>query len=461
MAPTPPPPHATAPPSHATAPAVGWSRSRRAPTLLVSPLVALAVLLVAPSAQAELKFQSPQTLSAGGQDASAPQVAVDPEDRVTVVWAIAPGVVQAVRLGSDGGVGTVRDLGEGGAPQLAIDTEGRATVAWTQFRPLGPPVVHWVRIGADGVPGEARTLAEGSAPQVAVDLQGRATVVWQADDGFGDERIQAVRIDADGTPGTIHTLSDEGRHAVLPEVAVDRQGRATVVWGGDPQEPHISREKVQVVRLGADGTPGDLHTLSAARAWRARLPQVAVDSKGRATVAWGERADRSRPRRSREVLVRAVRLGPDGEPGAVRTLSKRSPGGPELAVDSKGRVTVVWQRVARATAAIQSIRIGRRGAPGAPATLSRGDAASPRVTVDSKGRATVVWERSWKRAEGIQARRLGAGGAPGDVHTLSRGRVRVSDAQVAFDTNGRPTVVWQRTGGGARTIQFTRGRIRG
>ena len=95
--------------------------------------------------------------------------------------------------------------------------------------------------------------ADASAPELVIDSQDRATVVWVRSDDTND-RIQAVRLEADGTPGTIHDLSAAGKDASGPQLAIDSEDRTTVVW----LRSDGTNSRVQSVRLNAGGMPGDV-----------------------------------------------------------------------------------------------------------------------------------------------------------------------------------------------------------
>src|SRR4029450_3384780 len=206
-------------------------------TEAVLALCALVAGLMLPStAQARLAFP-PQDLSAVGESASDPSVAVDPEDRATVAWRRFDGALTRIES---------------------------------------------ARVDADGVPGEVSTLlpvAEDRLldPQVAVGPDGRATVVWESDTevfkksdcsaGGFSTCVQAVSIDPEGTPGPVMTVArfdpperdpDLGGPGKGPQVAVDSQGRATVAWRRTDYE---AGTVVQSVRLEADGSPGAVQTL--------------------------------------------------------------------------------------------------------------------------------------------------------------------------------------------------------
>src|SRR5918995_4008327 len=82
----------------------------------------------------------------------------------------------------------------------------------------------------------AQTLSSGqnaSGATVAVDSQDRATVAWWRLDG-ANQMIESVRLGADGVPGEVNILlSNAGDRFIGPQVAVDPQGSATVVWERD------------------------------------------------------------------------------------------------------------------------------------------------------------------------------------------------------------------------------------
>jgi hypothetical protein len=457
------------------------------PGVLTALLAVAAALLLDSGAQAGLKFPPAQTLSSG-QNASGATVAVDSQDRATVAWWRLDGanqMIESVRLGADGVPGEVNILLSNAGdrfigPQVAVDPQGSATVVWERdtdvFGDSGcsagsfPTCVQAIRVDAEGRPGSVQTLSSfdtperdpdlggpGDGPRVAVDSQGRATVVWRRTEYTASgvqSRVQSARLGADGAAGEVQTLSGDG--AGDPKLAMDSLGRATVVW------PRFdgTKTRIESVSLGADGTPGEVKALSK-RGQSADFPQVAVDPRGRATVVW-RRTDRGKRR------IQSLNVGADGSPGAVKTLAKSGDLRPQVAVDPRGRATVVWRRIKQTKRAlvirVKSVRLGAGGNPRAIKTLSKSRASTPQVAVDRRGRATVVWDRlrlHGKRGISvIEARRLGADGIPQAVQSLSKGE-GVGSPQVAVDSKGRPTIVWAQSDlsiGGL--IQSTRGRDR-
>ena len=412
---------------------------RRAP-LGVVPLALLAVLLLAAPVSAAVSFPDPQTLSATGEDADSPQVAIDGSDRPTVVWSRSDGTnsrIQAVRIGPLGNPGPVKTLSGAGQdadfPQVVVDDSDRATVVWSRSDGTNERIQS-LRIAADGTPGPVQTLSatgeDADSPQVAIDGSDRPTVVWSRSDGT-NSRIQAVRIGPLGNPGPVKTLSGAGQDADFPQVVVDDSDRATVVWSRSDG----SNKRIQALRIAENGTPGPIRTLSAA-GQDARYPDVAVDGIGRATVAWS-RSDGSVYR------VQSVRLGAaEGNPGPLKALSGAESDGDAwvegVAVDGQGRAYVIWTDFVVYTFAI---RIAADGTPGMPERWGAADLKLFQLVVDHTDRLWVGWNTEHGTAE---LARLAADGPPVVVFEKWWGSWsgELGPARLAFDSSGRPTVVW-------------------
>jgi hypothetical protein len=342
-----------------------------------------------------------QTLSAPGANAYGPDLAIDSKDRATVAWERELGGVgstrriQSVRLAADGAPGRVLNLSAPGRntanAQVAVDAQDRATVVWDGCDAgLTSCVVQSMRLAADRARGTVQDLSATGKdllfPQLAINSKDRATVVWRYYNG-SSSRIQSIRLRADGTPGAVRNLSAQGGSADSARLAIDSRGRATVVW--ESCNPNCL---VQSIRVRANGTPGAVRQLSPDGG---AFPEVAIDSHDRATVVWGNAHAGSSD------FIQSIRLRADGTPGAVQNLS--APGGlaaePSLAIDPQDRATVVWERYNGThfpgpTSMIQSARISASGTPGGPQDLSACcglNSYSAGVAVDSQGGATVVW----------------------------------------------------------------------
>ena len=97
-------------------------------------------LLLAPPALAAPAWLEPVDLSAPGEDAESPQVAVDPASNMVAVWVRSEGgkdIVQATSRPAGGGWGPAVPLSAPGenaeAPRVAVDSAGNAVAVWTRF----------------------------------------------------------------------------------------------------------------------------------------------------------------------------------------------------------------------------------------------------------------------------------------------------------------------------------------
>jgi hypothetical protein len=283
----------------------------------------------------------PANLSAAGQEASEPQVAVDPAGDAIVVWR--------------------RSNGSNYIVQAAAKPAGEA----------------WGKPANLSEPGQ-----EASTPQVAVDAAGDATAVWTRNNG-SNYVVQAAVKPAREYWGTATTLSEAGHEASEPEVAENAAGDATAVWtryNGRSSSGYSYYVVEGAVKLA--GQPwGGPATVSEEGQEEGLEPQVAVDAAGKATAVW-----------KRFVygccrLVQAA-LKPAGEAwGPSATLSDGS--APRVAVDTAGDATAVWEaEYGRVEAAVKPAG----EAWGITARLSEGEANyGPDVAVNGRGEATAVW----------------------------------------------------------------------
>ncbi|MDQ3990775.1 MAG: hypothetical protein M3245_00490, partial [Actinomycetota bacterium] len=182
---------------------------------------------------ADVGATTPETLSAAGQNADQPQVAVDADGDAVVVWRRFDGTnlrIQARRRSKTGALSPVQTLSAAGQsaydPQVAVDADGHAVIVWLLFNGANYRV-QARRRSATGVLSPLQTLSDAGQdayePQVAVDPDGHAVVVWRHLDGT-NYRIQARRRSAGGALSPVQTLSVAGRNSLSPQVAVDQDG---------------------------------------------------------------------------------------------------------------------------------------------------------------------------------------------------------------------------------------------
>lgn len=401
-------------------------------------MLSATVLLLngAASAHGWVGYSGSHTLSEPEVTDLYPRVVVDSEGRATAGWIQdGPGLNTSVlsrRIAPNGDVEPTQVIAaSGGEPEMVVDAEDRVTLVWLAGD-FPEARVFARRLAADGTPGPTQALSNpgeyAEYPDLAVDADGQVTVVWVRDDDGG---IQSRQIHADGTLGPLQTLTEPDADADFPRVAVDPQGRATVVWRSFTRGIEARRIKTDGSLdsnwsvWGVDG-PDDGFISSS--------PQIVADSHGRATVAWLEHSSSSGSWTS---LMRSRRLGVDGTPEGAQVLSESetNPNDPKIVIDSEDRATIAWVLSAPSAGTVQLRRLGTDGSPEPLRTLSDGVQFMD-LAIDSEDRVTG----SWSRYSTIQTRRMDATGEFEPTQTVPQ-----SHAGLSYPTLGAghgSAVVW-------------------
>jgi len=178
------------------------------------------------------------------EDAHRPKVAVDANGNATAVWLQrAPGMNNAWTNRYDAttgmwGTAVLLETNPIDAlnPQVAVDANGDVVVVWEQYD--GTEVSIWSNrydetSGLWGTAARIETNDDGPAflPQLAFDANGNATAVWEQSDGVL-RNIWSNRYDAmSGMWGTAVLIEMvDTFHTFSPQVAVDANGNAKAVW---------------------------------------------------------------------------------------------------------------------------------------------------------------------------------------------------------------------------------------
>jgi hypothetical protein len=244
-----------------------------------------------------------EILSTAGQDADEPQVAVDPNGNAVFTWQRFDGTnpggpccsrIETIARSSTGTLSVVQLLSASGqnarTPQVAVDLSGNAVFVWKRFNGANDVAQSRTR-SSTGTLGVIQTLSsvggDASQPQLAVDANGNAVFVWKRFNGANDV-IQTRARSAAGTLSAVQALSGGGQNADAPQVGVDGNGNAVIVWsrfdGSDPTNNCCSR--IQSITRSAAGALTPIETLSVFSE-NASVPQVAVQpSTGKAFATW-------------------------------------------------------------------------------------------------------------------------------------------------------------------------------
>lgn len=314
------------------------------------------------------------------------------------VWARAydpaTGWGSAKRIESgDGAVGEAR---------VAVDPKGNAMVVWDQqirrYKRFGIWANRYVRgSGWDTATridtGEESGVEDGNA-RVAVSPSGDAIAVWERGTGSA-QHLWSNRFVAGGDWGAAAALvTDAGSDQSLaaPEIAIDAKGKALLVWGQIDFLDGAYRSTVRAKRYATGWQAGS--TAVAASTVTARglisTPHLAVNAAGSAVVAWA----------LEDGSIRASVAPAGGSWGAVKALKAAGPldvtALPELGIDSSGKAFAAW-----AHEASNQIPDGwyRRYVPGVgwsaagrfEASATR--AATPALAVSANGSAVLLWQQ--------------------------------------------------------------------
>lgn len=346
-------------------------------------------------------WQTPVEVSQICSTDHSPQIAVDANSNVTIVWwkyKKTKGIIQASTM-PFGGAWTIPDtlsrpVQDAENLQIAIDTEGNATAVWMEFNGK-----KWIiRSSAKPFGGTWQKTPDtltfgGDNPQIAIDAHGHVTAVWQKYE-TDHNSIQASTKPYGGTWETPDSLSSPGQDAGAPQIIVGPSGYVTAIWRALDGNNRI----IQSSSKPFGGT------------W-----QESPDSLSR----------------------------PDQDAHYAR-----------IAIDTNGTITTVWNGFNGHNWTIQSSTKVFGGSWSTPETLSQvdQDADLPKIVVDAHGRATAIWRIYDGTDWIIQASTKPFGGSWTTADNLSRGG-QAEEAQIAIDPLGNITVVWCKKEGSNYTIQ--------
>jgi hypothetical protein len=230
-----------------------------------------------------------QAVSEPGEDATFGRLDVNASGEAVFTWARFDGsdiVIQGRTMSAGGGLDPVETLSDPGeqaqAPDVALDDAGNAVFVWQRSDGSDYRVQARSRSAA-GVLGAVRTLSDAGEPamdpSVVLDAAGNAVFVWIRSDG-SHFRVEARTMSSVGTLGLVSTLSDRGQDGTMPAVAVNDAGDAVITW----QRFDGVDMRIEAATLSAAGQLGPTWTLSDAGGY-AVTPEVAMHD-GVAIVTW-------------------------------------------------------------------------------------------------------------------------------------------------------------------------------
>jgi hypothetical protein len=235
-------------------------------------------------------WSAPRLLSRPGRVAYSPHLAVAPDGGAAVVWRREDGSKSIVQAAVRGGAGkwsapvSLSAAGENAVtPAVAIDPAGEALATWQRFDGAHQIIeVSARRPGARwSAPVDLSARGRNAEdPQVALSATGEATVAWERFDGRVD-RIQAATRRHGGGWSALRNLSGTRRSGHEPRLAVDGAGLARVVW----QASEANGSAIAEASRPAGGSWSAPTTIIAGPSAR-REPTVAAAGDGEALAVW-------------------------------------------------------------------------------------------------------------------------------------------------------------------------------
>jgi hypothetical protein len=264
---------------------------------------------------------------------------IDGQANVTSIWSQGLSGLLVADRGPSGTWGTPIVIDRYALnPELAVASSGAAVAAWTGSATGGIVVRAAVR-PPGGTWGAATTLSSPfctqGAPRVAVDAAGDAAVIWSQGACGGSAAVMAAVLPAGGAweaPQRLARSSPPG----VPLIAIAGSGRVVAVWRELRHVPGRLITLHAASRAGPAESWAERTALAAPRFGAAApgQPALAVNARADAAVVWAQGGS-----------IRAI-LRPRGGPwGAIEVAA---PAGsrrraPAVAIDPRGRVTVAWR----------------------------------------------------------------------------------------------------------------------
>jgi hypothetical protein len=176
---------------------------------------------------------------------------------------------------------------------VAVDSQGNATAVWAgnvfRGRRLQSSQIQSATRPAGGSWSAPVSISKSGHrhvqdPQIAVSPQGEATAIWQRSNGSYLVVQGATRPAGGGWSKPVDITTGHGRGGQHLQLVVDSWGNATAIWEGYDTRPgpNFVIQAAKHPPGGAWSRPTDISR------WTKSLgePQIAVDPQGRSTVIW-------------------------------------------------------------------------------------------------------------------------------------------------------------------------------
>ncbi len=417
-------------------------------------------------------------ISPDGQHAYYSRTAMDDNGNAVIVWAQSDGSCdQVFKSEYRGGAWThpsslTDNISPDGTcvlddfPQVAMDNNGNAIIVWEQLDGTYYQIYKSeYRSGAWTHPSSltANISPDGQNaefPQVAMDNNGNAVIVWQQSDGTNSQIFKSeYRNGAWTHPASLTAnISPDGQNAELPQVAMDDDGNAVIVWyqidaGGIYYQVFKSE-----YRNNAWTHPASVNDYINPDGNGVYSPQAAMDNNGNAVIAWYQEDDAG----FYQIFKSEYRSGAWTHPADLTdniSPDGQDASGLQVAMDDNGNAVIVWRQFNGTNWQIFKSEY-RNGAWTHPSSLSDNISPDgqnvnvPQAAMDNNGNAVIVWEQSDGTSATTYSQifksefRNGTWTHPASLaDNISPDGQNADGPQAAMDDNGNAVIVWHQYGG--------------
>ncbi|MCC7000005.1 MAG: hypothetical protein IT370_35730 [Deltaproteobacteria bacterium] len=316
-----------------------------------------------------------------------PRLALDSTGAGFAVWTQFDGVsgsVWAARYQPATGWGT-QELLEGieehaDSPQIAVDDQGNAAAIWAQtdlvlhFNIWG---ARWTAAGGWQAPTlvESNELSGAGDVRIAMTPRGDAVATWAQGDGVAYS-IWAVTAAPGGPWSTPVLLESDPGTAAAPEIAIDADGRAVVVW----QQTVAGHIDVRAATWDARAWTAPI-TIDASDD-DATAPRVALGAAGDTAITW---------QAGGAIWLRRGAAGSLPPPVRVDTRTGGTALAPRIALDG----SVVWTAFEWTDAGSRGATLRRLGDP----VIELGTGSRQPAVTSARGRVLAAWKSAGLTAQ--------------------------------------------------------------
>ena len=389
----------------------------------------------------------PIDVSATGQSAVDPKVAIGPDGTTTITWHRSNGsntIVQAAtRAAGASTFSTPIDVSTTGqdadSPQVATGPDGTTTITWRRSNGFNTIVQAATRAAnattfSDPINLSA-TLQDADSPQVATGPDGTTTITWYRWNGNKNIVQAATRAANATTFSTPIDVSTAGQDALSPQVAIGPDGTTTITWWRSDSPQYVVQAATRAANATTFSTPIDVSALGQ----DAENPRVATGPDGTTTITWYRFNGN---KNIVQAATRAANATTFSTPIDVSTTGQDA-GSPQVATGPDGTTTVTWSSNNSVQAATRAANATTFSTP-TDVSATGQNADSPQVATGPDGTTTITWWRSNSSNNIVQA----ATATPSSVLTVTKtgnGTVTSTPANINCGTTCTATIASRTT----------------